>query len=55
MMPFMQGHSSRRHRWRRFVRHNRNLFFAGVLLVIVLAAVVAIFWVLTSGRFIADR
>jgi len=52
MMLPMQSHPNRHRKWRRFVRNNRNLLFVGFFLVIILAFVAAIFWVLTSPRFV---
>jgi len=39
-------------KWRRFVRKNRELLVVAIILCFVLAAVVLLFWVLTSSRFI---
>jgi len=45
----------RRHsKWRRFVRQNQNLVLAGVLLLMVLAAVAGLVYVMTSGRFLSS-
>jgi len=52
MMALMQAHPHHRgRRWRRFLRQNRNFVFLAFMLVIILAIVVAIFWVMTSSRF----
>jgi len=48
----MQSHPHRHRKWRRFARNNRNLFFVGFFLVIILSFVVAFFWLLTSSRFV---
>jgi len=37
---------------RRFLRNNPNLFLIGLSLFLILAIVVAIFWVLTSPQFV---
>ena len=47
----MQHHSHRHRKWRRFIRNNQKVFFAGWLLVLIMAVVVLIFWLLTSPRF----
>ena len=49
-MMHSQPHRGRK--WRRFVHDNRIYFFAGFFLVLILAVVVAMFWVMTSPSFI---
>ncbi len=51
-MPRMQSQSSRHRAWRHFVRHNRNLFFAGFILLFVLAFVVVLFVLLTKPELL---
>ena len=55
MMPAMQSQPHRGRKWRRFLRHQRNVFFTSFLVVLILAAVAALFWVLTSSRFVNVR
>jgi len=50
MLPMPEPH--RRAKWRRFVRHNQSFLFAAFFLVIILALVAAIFWLMTSPRFV---
>jgi hypothetical protein len=52
MMPAMQSQPRRRRSWRRFIRHNRNYFFAGFLGLIMIALVVLLFWAMTSSQFV---
>lgn len=51
----MQSQPHRGRKWRRFVRHNRNRFFVGFFLLIILALVAVMFWVMTSPRFLMGR
>ena len=52
MMPSMHPLPHRGRKWRRFFRNNPNLLLVGFFLFIMLALVAAIFWVLTSPRFV---
>jgi phosphotransferase system glucose/maltose/N-acetylglucosamine-specific IIC component len=40
------------HRWRKFVRQNRAVFFVFFLLGLILAVVALLFWMMTSIRFV---
>ncbi len=51
MMTFMQLHSRRHSKWRRFVHRNQKAVFASFLLLVIMALVVLLFWALTSPRF----
>ncbi len=39
------------HKWRRFLRHNRGVFFLVFVLIFILGFVVLLFWMMTSLRF----
>jgi flagellar biosynthesis/type III secretory pathway M-ring protein FliF/YscJ len=51
MMTAMSQHPHRHSRWRRYFRENQKIVFAGVLLIVIMAFVVLLFWALTSSRF----
>jgi phosphotransferase system glucose/maltose/N-acetylglucosamine-specific IIC component len=55
MMPIMHSQPHRGRKWRRFVHDNRNYFFAGFFLVLILAVIAVMFWVMTSPEFIKFR
>jgi hypothetical protein len=50
--PGMQPQPTRGRRWRRFIRHNRGLFFLGFLVVVIVTLVGVLFWVMSSSRFV---
>ena len=52
MMPIMHPPPHRGRKWRRFFRNNPHLLLVGFFLFFILAFVAAIFWVLTSPRFV---
>lgn len=51
MMTAMPQPPHRHSRWRRYFRQNEKAIFAGVLLIVIMAFVVLLFWALTSSRF----
>jgi hypothetical protein len=51
--PVTHHHHRHKHsRWHRFVRHNPGLFFGGILLILILGIIVALFWVLSDASFL---
>lgn len=46
-------HHRSRHKWRKFVRKNREVFFALSFLALILAAVALLFWLMSDMRFIS--
>ena len=53
MMPGVQPQSHKKGRkWRRFVRANGPLFFVFFVMIVILALVGALFWVMSSSRFV---
>lgn len=49
----MQPQPHRRgHKLRRFLRHNRGIFFLGFTLLLILGLVGLLFWVMSSMRFV---
>ncbi len=51
----MQSRVPRHRPWHHFARHNRNLFFAGFILLFVLAFVALIFVLLTKPELLERR
>ena len=43
MMPMMNSQPHRGRKWRRFVHDNRNYFFVGFFLILILAVIVVMF------------
>ncbi len=48
-MPYERRKHSR---WRRFVRHNRELITGGLIFLVLLLAVAFLFYYLSSSRFV---
>jgi len=53
MISLVQPQSHRKgRRWRRFVRENGTLFFVFFVIIIILVLVGALFYVMSSSRFV---